>query len=202
MPSAGLVPDEDYVSASGTLTFAPGDTEELIRITVHGDELDEPGVLFGAEWLFIAMSSPTNAVFGPGLFGPLASGFIFDDDPPPVIIGGASSVTEGDAGPVELQIPVRLSAPSGATVTVNWTTQPSAGLVPGEDYVSASGTLTFAPGHTEELVRITVLGDTIDEPGVLYGSEWLFIVLSSPTRAVFEPGLFARFAHGLITDDD
>ena len=36
--------------------------------------------------------------------------------------------------PVELQIPVRLSAPSGATVRVNWTTMPSAGLVPGEDY--------------------------------------------------------------------
>ena len=69
-------------------------------------------MLFGAEWLFIAMSSPTNAVFGPGLFGP-RPGFIFDDDPPPVIIGGASSVTEGDAGPVELQIPVRLSPRPG-----------------------------------------------------------------------------------------
>ena len=68
--------------------------------------------------------------------------------------------------------------------------------------MSASGTLTFEPGDTEEMVSITVLGDTIDEPGVLFGSEWLFIVLSSPTNAVFEPGLFARFAHGLITDDD
>ena len=128
--------------------------------------------------------------------------FVNNDDPPPVIKGGIGSVVEGDTGPVALQIPVRLSAPSGATVTVNWTTVPSTGLVPGQDYVSASGTVTFAPGDTEEFVSITVLGDDIDEPGVLFGNEWLFIGLSSPTNAVFGTDFFANYAHGFITDDD
>ena len=115
----------DYDSASGTLTFVPGDTEELISITVHGDELDEPGVLFGAEWLFIAMSSPVNASFGPGLFGALAPGSSSTTTRHLSSRAEHRSVTEGDAGPVELQIPVRLSAPSGSTVTVNWTTTPA-----------------------------------------------------------------------------
>ena len=47
--------------------------------------------------------------------------------PPPTIVGGSASVSEGDTGTVELQIPVRLSAPSGATVTVNWTTHAQRG---------------------------------------------------------------------------
>ena len=36
--------------------------------------------------------------------------------------------------------------------TVNWTTAPTAGLVPGQDYDTASGTLVFVPGDTEELI--------------------------------------------------
>ena len=201
-PTPGLIAGQDYDTANGTLVFAPGDTEELITITVHGDNIDEPGVLFGAEWLFLAMSAPVNASFGPGLFGAVAHGFIADDDPTPVITGGIAAVTEGDDGPVELQIPIRLSGPSASTVTVNYTTVPSTGLVPGEDYLTKSGTVTFAPGDTEEFVSITVLGDNIDEPGVLFGAEWLFISLSSPTNAVFGTGFFATFAHGFISDDD
>ena len=32
----------DYTSASGTVTFAPGDTSETVSVTVQGDALDEP----------------------------------------------------------------------------------------------------------------------------------------------------------------
>ncbi len=41
----------------------------------------------------------------------------------------------------------------GATVRANWTTVPTAGLVPGQDYDTASGNLIFAPGDTEEFVH-------------------------------------------------
>ena len=201
-PTPGLIAGQDYDTANGTLIFAPGDTEELITITVHGDNIDEPGVLFGAEWLFLAMSAPVNGSFGPGLFGAVAHGFIADDDPTPIITGGIGAVIEGDDGPVELQIPIRLSGPSASTVTVNYTTVPSTGLVPGEDYLTESGTVTFAPGDTEEFVTITVLGDNIDEPGVLFGAEWLFISLAAPTNAIFGTGFFATVAHGFISDDD
>ena len=45
-----------------------------------GDNIDEPGVLFGAEWLFISLTAPTNAIFGTGFFATVAHGFISDDD--------------------------------------------------------------------------------------------------------------------------
>ena len=202
VPTTGLVAGTDYDTASGTVVFTPGDTQELITITVHGDNLDEPGVLFGSEWLFLVMSAPVNGAFGPGLFGAVAHGFIADDDPTPVIPGGIGTVIEGDTGTVELHIPVRLSAPSEQTVTMNYTTIATTGLVPGEDYLTETGTITFAPDDTEELVTITVLGDKLDEPGVLFGAEWLFIGLSTPTHAVFGPGLFGAVAHGFIADDD
>ena len=185
----------DYTTTSGTLTFVPGDTLETVPVAVKGDSEHEPQELF-----LVSLSNANGATIG-GFYG-LAFVFVNNDDPPPVIKGGIGSVVEGDTGTVALQIPVRLSAPSGATVTVNWTTVPSTGLVPGQDYVSASGTLTFAPGDTEEFVSITVLGDDIDEPGVLFGAEWLFIGLSSPTNAVFGTDFFANYAHGFITDDD
>ncbi len=195
-------PGIDFDAASGTVTFAPGDTEETITLTVHGDTLDEPGQLWGAEWLGIGLSSPTNATFGTGLFSRLALLLIVDDDPPPIVTGGAAGVTEGDAGTVTVEVPVHLSAPSGATVTVDWATTAPTQPEPGIDFDAASGTVTFAPGDTEETITLTVHGDTLDEPGQLWGAEWLGIGLSSPTNATFGTGLFSRLALLLIVDDD
>jgi hypothetical protein len=101
-----------------------------------------------------------------------------------------------------LQVPVTLSAPSGATVTVDWQTLAAAEPQAGVDYEAASGTLTFLPGETQQLVEITVFGDTVDEPGQLFGAEWLLIGMASPTNAVFGTGFFAGVAHGFIADDD
>ena len=196
-------PGVDYVAASGSLTFVPGDTQEFINITVIGDTLDEPGQLFGAEWLFVGLSSPSKAVFGNSLFAAVAHGLIADNDPPPVLQGGAGVVTEGASGTTTtLQIPVNLSAPSGGTVTVNWSTANTGQPAPGVDYVAASGTLTFVPGDTQEFISVTVNGDSLDEPGQLFGAEWLFVGLSSPTNAVFGSDFFATVAHGFIVDDD
>jgi PKD repeat protein len=195
------VPDVDYASATGTLTFSPGDTAEVIEVSVLGDTVDEPGVIFGAEWLFVALE-PTNAVLGEGLFAGVAHGFIIDDDPTPIVVGGVGVVVEGDDGAAVLEIPVTLTSASGVTVRVDWFTVASDQPVPGVDYEAANGTLTFPPGDTEEVIEVSVLGDTVDEPGVLYGAEWLFVGLTRPTNAVFGTGFFATVAHGFIADDD
>jgi hypothetical protein len=201
IPSGDPVPGVDYETAGGTLTFEPGETEQHVEVTVLGDVLDEPGVFFGAEWLFVGLT-PTGATLGSDFFAGVAHGFIVDDDPQPTIVGGIGSVVEGDAGTVTLQIPVTLSAPSAATVSVAWATAVSPGLVAGVDFEAASGTVTFAPGDTEEVVSITVHGDEVDEPGVVFGAEWLFLQLSSPVHASFGSGFFATVAHGFIVDDD
>ncbi|MEQ8841937.1 MAG: lysyl oxidase family protein [Acidimicrobiales bacterium] len=69
----------DFAAASGTATFAPGETSTTVDITVYGDTVDEPPAWLG-EWGIVAFSSPSaNAdidyfFFGLGIF------VIVDDD--------------------------------------------------------------------------------------------------------------------------
>ena len=46
----------DYVAASGTVTFTPGQTSQPVSITVNGDTLEEPNETF-----FVNLTNPTNA---------------------------------------------------------------------------------------------------------------------------------------------
>jgi hypothetical protein len=184
-PAVGV----DYLAASGTVTFAAGETAKTVSITVRGDTLDEPN-----EWIAISFRNATNATIG-GTYG-LGFAVILDDDPPPVVLPGGASVAEGNAGNRVVLVPVRLSRPSGLAVTVQWRTsdvaaQPAVGV----DYVAASGTVTFAPGETAKTVSITVRGDTLDEP-----NEWISISFRNATNAAIggKYGLGAA----VIVDDD
>src|SRR6185369_15780556 len=65
----------DYLAASGTVTFAPGETSKTVTVTIVGDAIDEPD-----EYVLVGFSNPTNATIG-GYLG-LGFGTIQDDDPP------------------------------------------------------------------------------------------------------------------------
>src|SRR5688572_1397626 len=54
------------------------------------------------------------------------------------IIGPTAPIPEGQSGSTNVQFQVRLSAPSGQTVTVNFTTE-NINADSGSDYVAASG---------------------------------------------------------------
>jgi Calx-beta domain-containing protein len=62
----------DYTSANGTVTFAPGETDKEISITVAGDTAYEPD-----ETLTVTLSRPVNATIGKAS----ATGTIQNDDP-------------------------------------------------------------------------------------------------------------------------
>ena len=193
-------PGVDFAAASGTLTFAPGETSKSIPITVYGDTTDE-GSLFESEWGGVAFSSPVNGTLGAG-FGALGFALIVDDDPPPTIVPGGAAVIEGNAGTTALAVPVTLSAPSGKTVTVDWTTAETTQPQPGVDFQVASGTVTFAPGETSKTVTMVVYGDTVDEPGQLWGAEWGGIRFANPVNAKFGSGILATIGLAVIADDD
>jgi hypothetical protein len=61
----------DYVPASGTVTFAPGETSKQVTVLVKGDFIDEPNETF-----FVDLSSPTGLVIDDGH----GVGTIIDDD--------------------------------------------------------------------------------------------------------------------------
>ena len=50
---------DDFVAASGTLTFAAGQTEATVNIATTTDDLDEPD-----EDLVLVLSDPVGAVIG------------------------------------------------------------------------------------------------------------------------------------------
>lgn len=113
---------------------------------------------------------------------------------PPVgvrITGG--SVAEGNSGTSPLSFTVSLSAASASTVTVNYATVGGT-ATSGTDFVSQSGTLSFAPGETSKTILIDVVGDTTFEI-----NETFSVVLSgASTNATIQ----VASAPGTITNDD
>ena len=76
---------------------------------------------------------------------------------PDVVVGEADGTVD---------VPVTLSAPGQSVVTVNYQTEMSTAVVAGygnPDYVTVSGTLTFAPGETTKDVVVSLTNDATPE---------------------------------------
>jgi hypothetical protein len=86
--------------------------------------------------------------------------------PLPTLSIGNTSVTEPASGTTTASFAVTLSAASATPVTVQWQTQNGTALA-GADYQSASGTLTFAPGQTQQNIVVTIDHDNSAAPGNL-----------------------------------
>ncbi|MEA5620583.1 DUF4114 domain-containing protein [Cronbergia sp. UHCC 0137] len=81
----------------------------------------------------------------------------------PSIFVNDVTVVEGNEGTTDAEVVVSLSNPSSQTVTVDFTTADETATA-GEDYEGVNGTVSFAPGETQQLITIPILGDTTDEP--------------------------------------
>ncbi len=136
----------DYTGGSGSLTFAPGDTEKTVSFGILDDSLDEDDEIFT-----LTLSDPVNAT----LEVSVATALIVDDDDAPGLSMADVTVAE-DIGTVELT--ASLSGPSGKTVSVDYATSDGT-AVSGSDYEAVSGSLVFAPGETEKTISISIVDD-------------------------------------------
>lgn len=143
----------DYTATSGTLTFTPGQTSKLIPITVSSDSLDEVDETFN-----VTLSNSTNATVADntGLVT------ITDDDNPPNVTINNVTQAETNSGTSNFVFTVSLSAASGKTITVPFSTANGSATAPA-DYTATSGTLTFNAGTTSQQITVAVVGDLIDE---------------------------------------
>ena len=181
---SATVADGDYVAASGTLTFSPGQTSKNLSVTVNGDAKAEADESF-----LVVLSNPTKATLGDAQ----GSGTITNDDTGPSLTVGDVSQNEGNTGSTSFVFTVFLSAPSGETVTVQYAAQ-NGTAVAGTDFVATSGhTLTFAPGDTAKQATISVLGDTQSE-----ADETFRLLLSNPVHATIGDGT----AIATVVNDD
>jgi Calx-beta domain len=174
----------DYTAVTGTLSFAAGEVSKQVTVAVKGDALSEANETFA-----LNLANASNATFEDAS----GIGTITDDDSLPALSIGDAAVTEGIAGTsVNATFSVTLSAPSGTSISVDYSTADATAAAPA-DYTTTSGTLTFAAGQTSENVVVVVRGDALDEV-----NETFTLNLSGPTNATLLDGTGV----GTITDDD
>jgi hypothetical protein len=179
--------DNDYVAASGTLTFAgtAGETQSF-TVTINGDTRVEPNETFG-----VSMNTISNAAVN---ITDTATGTIDNDDAAAVTIADVS-IAEGNTGTSTMTFTATLDNAVAGGFTVNYATTNGTATTTDNDYVAASGTLTFAgtSGETQTFT-VTVNGDLRFEP-----DETLTVALSGASNAaVGMPGT----ATGTIRNDD
>jgi predicted extracellular nuclease len=182
---AGAVGGQDYVGATGTVSFADGETSQVITITVNGDTTAELGETFAVNL--------ANATGGLVIADGAGVGTITNDDAAPATVTVADvAVTEGDSGTVTLTFTVTRAGGTGP-FSVDYATADGTASA-GSDYAGVSGTLNFADGVLTRTVQITVSGDTASE-----ASERFTLNLTNATNdAVIVDGT----ATGTITNDD
>ena len=147
-----------------------------------------------AERFTVVVSAPVNATIADGtgtvVIGANDAAAVVA---PGILLGADVVAGEGDG---YLDVPITLSAPSSAAVSVvygfaNFT------AVNGVDYTcttsSCFGTLVFAPGQTSQTLRVGILNDAVAEP-----LESFNIQLSSPTGGSITRGV----VHVSIVDND
>lgn len=162
----------DYVSASGTLTFAAGVTSQTFNVTICNDATVEPNETFN-----YTLSGATG---GATIGSPsTAVQTIVDDDVPPATYSlsiGDAKVTEADAGTTNAVFTVTLTSSGSGTfpVTVQYATANGTATA-GADYSATSGTLTFNAVGTQT-ITVPVTGDTVKE-----ANETFFVNLSNPS---------------------
>ncbi len=171
------VAGSDYITASGTLTFTPGVTLQNITIQTVDDGIAEPQENFQ-----LLLSNAVNATFNDAQ----GVGTIDDNETAALSIGDIT-VIEGSTG----VFTVTLSTPSAITVTVDYATSDGT-AVAGQDYIAASGTLTFTPGVMQQNIAIQILDDTLTEP-----QEEFQLLLSNAQGATIADGSATCFIDNL-----
>ncbi|HZE73418.1 MAG TPA: Calx-beta domain-containing protein, partial [Pyrinomonadaceae bacterium] len=170
----------DYQPAGGTLTFSAGQTQKTINVLVNGDTQSEPDETF-----FINLSNSENATIAKSQ----GLGTIINDD------GAAPATVQFSAADYSVQedltaatITVTRSGDTSGTATVAYATSNPAGYTPCNaisglasqncDYITALGTLTFAPGENSKTFQVL-----INEDSYVEGSEIVNLTLSDPSGA-------------------
>jgi hypothetical protein len=173
----------DYRPASGKLTFAPGETSKTFTVKILNDNRVEANETFG-----VLLKNPTGAA----TLGTTRSALvtIVEDDTAVELSQPRFDVVEGTL--LATIFVVREGNTAGQT-TVNYATLGETAYE-GQDFLSASGQLTFAPGEILKSFTVRVLDDLVAEP-----TEQLALSLSSPTGAILGDNTWARL---FIADND
>jgi Calx-beta domain/PA domain len=163
----------DYLAASGTLTFTPGQTSKTFKVTIKGDSTFEPDETF-----VVNLTGASNAT----VLAPQATVTLTNDDPAPVPVSASINdvtLAEGDTGSTNAVFTVSLTPAPTTTVSLSYSTANGTAIAPG-DYTAKSGVLTFTAGQATKTASVPVKGDKAQE-----ANETFFVNLSNPVGVTF-----------------
>ena len=173
---------KDYQSASGTLTFNPGQTTLSVMVPV----LDQAAL--GATKTFsviLSNASHANIADGEGI------GTITGGAQPEITIADVY-LNEGNSGWTNAAFQISLSRTSSLPVSVNYYTSDATAKA-GIDYRETKGTVSINPGLTNATILVPVSGNVLNEPDKMFK-----IQLLNATNA----DLVVSQAVGVIRNDD
>ena len=201
----------------GNLDVSSNDTNSVLRyngttgeflnalIAPNSGGLDFPGEFQFANGKMYVASQNTNQVLcydaATGAFIEAAAAANSDglDRPIGLLLDANSNLLVGSYaeilrfGPAsQAAFTVTLSSASSSPVTVNYSTADGSAAA-GSDYVTASGTVTFAPGETTRTVLVKTIDDSVTEP-----TETFTVNLTNPSGATIANGQGV----GTILDDE
>lgn len=170
----------DFTNSAGSITFAAGETTQIVRVNLINDALTE-----GDETL---VASIANASTGT-IVTATASVTLLDDD-----LSVWKVTSGGDAGESAgvLTFTVSRSGPYSTAQTIQFATVGGT-AVAGADYTAAYQTLSFAAGENSKTVTIAIGGDSLAE-----GNETVVASISGASNGV----IGTASATGTILDDD
>ena len=154
---------KDYTAKSGSLTFDAGETSQTVVVTVRNDQVSEDDETFK-----LVLSNPDNATAD---FDSGTATIVDNDGEPGLRVNDPPTARESSR---TVRFTVTLEPVSSSTVTVDYTTVDGT-AVAGDDYTTASDTLTFDPGDKTQTVDVVILSDSVAED-----DETFTLVLSSP----------------------
>ena len=197
MPGALAASADDFdggVLPSGTATFAPDESSQLVTVQVKADSTVEFNEHFA-----VTLTNPTG---GATIGRITAHGYILNDDGARYSIGQADSFrAEGNSGTSAFTFTVYRNGTTSGTDTLDWSVSPGGfgGTMPasGADFaggVLPSGTVSFGPGDHQQTVTVEVDGDTVYEL-----NESFTVTLANPSAGAV---IGQPTAVGAILDDD
>ena len=180
----------DYISKSGSLSFAAGETVKTVAITICADTVVEPTETFN-----LTLATPSNAtVVGTIGNGNPGIGTISSDDAATVSIGNVTQ-NEGLSGTSTFSFPVTMTAASQTATVISYSTNDGSAMTADNDYVGvASGSISIPAGSTTGSIDITVNGDNVFEP-----TETFTVNISTVAPGIT---VLTGTGTGTITNDD
>lgn len=150
---SATVANNDYVSASGTLTIPAGSLTGTFSVDVNEDTLHENNETFT-----VTLSGGSGYLASGSTLS--ATGTITNDDVAPTVSLSAPTVAEGNgAGFTNIVYDVTLSQLSGVNTVVNFATANGTATLADSDYVTATGTLTIPSGSLTGQISISIIRD-------------------------------------------